>query len=117
MRDGFWNRVDQSGGPDACWPFIGAAGTDGYGIVRHLGRVMGAHRVAYELTHGPIGAGLVVRHMCWERSTQRLLPTRERRCCNPAHLETGTQAQNAHDRDLAGRTRGHRHARRRWPGR
>ena len=28
----FWSLVDVSGGPDACWPWIGTTDRDGYGI-------------------------------------------------------------------------------------
>jgi len=54
----------------------------------HLrGRMALAHRVAYELTYGPIPPGLVVRHLCHEPL-----------CVNPDHLLLGTVAENNQDR-------------------
>jgi hypothetical protein len=38
------------------------------------------------MSHGPIPEGMVVRHKCDNR-----------KCCNPAHLELGTQAKNVQD--------------------
>jgi hypothetical protein len=64
----------------------------GYGAMRWRGRTVGAHRVAYELTHGPIPTGAVIRHSCDVTN-----------CCNPAHLLTGTLADNM--RDAADRQR------------
>lgn len=75
----FWSRV--SAGPeDACWPWRGALAANGYG--RFAPRVDGrpfrvqAHRLAYELTFGPIPDGLVIDHLC-----------RNRACANPTHME------------------------------
>jgi Autographiviridae endonuclease len=45
-----------------------------------------AHRVAWELTYGPIPEGQIVRHSCDNP-----------RCCNPAHLLTGTYQDNTDD--------------------
>jgi hypothetical protein len=81
----FWQRVDQRGGPNACWPWRGALGTNGYGKARDpvTHRDTGAYRVAYELAVGPIPRGLHLDHLC-----------RVRPCCNPAHLEPVTHAEN-----------------------
>lgn len=65
----------------------------GYGRFQYEGRLLkSAHRVAYELAVGPIPVGLLVRHTCDNPP-----------CCNPAHLELGTNADNASDRDTRGR--------------
>lgn len=47
---------------------------------------MRAHRVAYELTYGPIPAGLNVLHSCDNPP-----------CVRPDHLRVGTQRDNAQD--------------------
>src|SRR5690349_9736125 len=63
LAERFWEKVDRSAG-DGCWTYSGAHNHLGYGIVRVDGRNIGAHRVAYELTHGPIPEGYVICHMC-----------------------------------------------------
>ena len=55
----FWAKVDRSGGPDACWPWLGRL----YGGYGSFGGV-GAHRVAYELLRGAIPEGRHVDHRC-----------------------------------------------------
>jgi hypothetical protein len=50
--------------------------TAGYGETFRDGKVVYAHRVAYEKAHGPIREGLTVHHLC-----------ENRRCVNPAHME------------------------------
>lgn len=84
----FWGRVD-CGEADACWLWTGPSRGHSHGGYR--GKWY-AHRIAYELTHGSVPDGLVVRHSCD-------VP----RCCNPAHLLLGTQADNVADAVERGR--------------
>jgi HNH endonuclease len=58
----------------------------GYGRIHFRKRVYLAHRLAWEVKHGPIPAGLVLRHRC-----------NVKRCCNPDHLVLGTRAENNAD--------------------
>lgn len=64
-----------------CHLWTGCTDKDGYGKVRMGERTMKAHRAAYELEVGPIGEGLVLDHVCKNRT-----------CCY--HLEEVTQAEN-----------------------
>jgi hypothetical protein len=61
-----------------CHIFSGSIMTSGYGQVRHEGRVMVAHRAAWEIANGPIPDGRTVIHLC-----------RRRACINPEHLKLG----------------------------
>lgn len=90
----FTRRVNKRG-PDDCWEWIGLRGDRGHGRINFDHVVHQAHRVAWELANGPIPPGLVVRHKC------DFAP-----CCNPAHLELGTRAENNHDRHIGGRRPG-----------
>lgn len=91
IQDNFWSAVDQSGGPDACWPWKAARGKDGYGHVRWDGKVSYAHRIAYMLTYGDPG-DLCVLHRCDNHP-----------CCNPSHHFKGTYNDNNQDKKSKGR--------------
>lgn len=54
-----------------------------YGHTWWNGRFTLAHRVAYELTVGPIAGGLQIDHLC-----------RAHPCVNPAHLDAVTPREN-----------------------
>lgn len=71
--------------PDAsgCMPWTGKVNSSGYGEYVRMGRTYRAHRLSYEIFVGPIPDGLVIDHLC-----------RNRRCCNPCHLEPVTAAEN-----------------------
>lgn len=59
-----------------CWEWTAAANSRGYGQWGVDGVSRSTHRVAYELLVGPIPHELQIDHLC-----------RNKRCCNPAHLE------------------------------
>ena len=87
----FWQKVDRSGGDDACWEWL--AGTrGGYGLMRWRGKTTSAHRVSWELAHGSIPDGLDVLHSCDNP-----------RCVYPAHLFLGTHQDNMVDMLRKGR--------------
>jgi len=94
----FWTKVDRSGGPDSCWPWRASTNPDGYGMVgvRNEGRTYGAHRIAYELTVGPIPAGLTLDHRCHTDDLDCAggRSCAHRACVNPAHLEPVTNREN-----------------------
>lgn len=94
-------RVDASGGPDACWNWIGGAFKSGYGRVHVDGKSRRAHRVLWQLLVGPIADDLCVCHKCDNPL-----------CVNPAHLFLGTTQQNNADKMSKGR---HRAAPIKWP--
>lgn len=89
----FWSRVDCTS-PNDCWLWQGGSAGNEYGAISWNGRPTMVHRLAWELTYGPIPHGLVVRHRC---DTPR--------CCNPDHLLLGTQLDNVADRVARNRSR------------
>ena len=76
-----------------CVVFTGCTNASGYGQITIANKQVAVHRVAYELAHGPIPEGLVIRHKCDNPP-----------CIDPSHLELGTPQDNVMDKVARGRT-------------
>ncbi|MFT4295614.1 MAG: HNH endonuclease signature motif containing protein [Micropruina sp.] len=92
--ESFWDQVDRSGD---CWLWTGRRDENGYGRIGH--RRVGAHRVAWALSHGGDLPDQWVLHRCDNPP-----------CVRPDHLFLGDALDNNRDRQQKGRTRG-------WAGR
>lgn len=93
----FWPKVTFG---KKCWTWNGSRDSKGYGqFNEHDGsgnRNLRAHRVAWELSHGPIPEGLHVLHRCDNPS-----------CVKPSHLRLGSHTDNmreAYGKRRSGRT-------------
>lgn len=92
----FWDYV-QKLPADGCWEWQRSCGSHGYGqfyLVR--GKPLAAHRFSWQMTYGPIPAGLHVLHRCDNK-----------RCVRPDHLFLGTARDNIRDCVAKGRHRPH----------
>lgn len=101
----FWSRVDSSGGPEACHPWMGTRLPTGYGVVHGvIEQVTGsmyAHRSAFILSNERQPEAVTLH-----RGTACVLHSCDNPpCCNPRHLREGTMADNMKDRDTRGRAR------------
>ena len=81
VEDRFWAKV-QGGDVSECWTWT-ATQWDGYGQFALEGKMVGAHRLAYELMIAEIPRGLTLDHLC-----------RVRICVNPFHLDPVPQRIN-----------------------
>jgi hypothetical protein len=87
----FWKKVYKTNG--GCWLWAGSIlQPGGYGHFHVKRKGIGAHVYSFELHHGPVPEGHVVRHSCNSPS-----------CVNPDHLSSGTQKQNIADAVSQGR--------------
>src|ERR1035437_9401783 len=86
------SSLDTSAGDDGCWPFKGAKNWNGYGSFVRRGKRYKAHRVVYELAHGPIPEGKSICHSCDNPP-----------CCNLKHLWAGSHRENMADMGAKGR--------------
>lgn len=87
----FWDKIRKT--PNGCWEWIGGKYPHGYGRLDLAKRGMYPHRVSYEIHKGSIPDGLHIDHLC-----------RNRGCCNPAHLEAVTCAENIKRSPIAAAT-------------
>ena len=92
LEERFFEKVERAEQPNACWLWMAAIGTGGYGRIGVGRKLQTASRLSWELIHGPIPDGLQVLHRCDER-----------RCVSPFHLFLGTQQDNINDCHRKGR--------------
>ncbi len=92
LKERFDELVEPQVGADACWIWKGRLGEDGYGIIKACGRMMRAHRVAWELANGQVPSELWVLHRCDVRD-----------CVRAEHLFLGTHDDNMADMRAKGR--------------
>lgn len=86
----FWSKVQKT---DECWNWVGSL-RGRYGDFYWKGDRMAAHRFVWELSFGPIPAGLCVLHKCDNP-----------KCVRPEHLFVGTVGDNTRDMIKKGRGR------------
>ncbi len=76
----FYDKVIKT---KTCWLWQAYISKKGYGSFGSCGKIVRAHRYAYELEHGPIPEGLTIDHLC-----------RIRHCVRPSHLEAVSMTLN-----------------------
>jgi hypothetical protein len=90
----FYSRVIPM--PNGCIEWGGSRVAGKYGQIKSGPKMLKAHRVAWELTHGPIPDGLMVCHHCDNPP-----------CVNVDHLFLGTGKDNQQDMVRKGRKADH----------
>lgn len=84
--DRFWNKVNLEPISE-CWNWVGGINARGYGNFWINGKIVSAHRVAWEIYNlCEVPKGMWVLHKCDNK-----------KCCNPCHLYIGTASDNMMD--------------------
>jgi len=91
LKERFESKVDKKTSNE-CWNWKAGCFKRGYGQFDYKNKNVKAHRLAWELTHGPIPEGMCVLHHCDNPP-----------CCNPNHLFLGTKKDNTQDMINKGR--------------
>jgi hypothetical protein len=89
LAERFWAKVQKTEG---CWNWTAGGNGVGYGIIWSGVKRECAHRVSWELAHGPIPEGKWVLHRCDNPG-----------CVNPEHLFLGDNTANVRDMHSKGR--------------
>lgn len=95
LEERFWRNVRKGRG---CWEWTASKHKpNGYGIIAAPGGhpMLKAHRVSWEIHHGPIPPGFHVLHKCDNKG-----------CVRPDHLFLGTHDDNMQDMKRKGRAHG-----------
>lgn len=95
-EEAFEARTEPIVGDPDCLIWTGALDGGGYGRLHVNGRMVPAHRYAWERERGPIPDGLYVDHRCYVRS-----------CVNVDHLRLATPQENQQNRSGARKGRVH----------
>lgn len=80
---GIWPRVEVM--PSGCWEWRGMS-AEGYGRVQISKQNFLVHRLIAEIFHRPLLDGELACHSCANKA-----------CCNPRHINIGTDLDNSHD--------------------
>lgn len=76
VQQRIWAKVDKTGGPDACWAWLGSMGSHGYGTFTVARKYQNApHRLIWMMRFGEIPEDRIVLRTCSETW-----------CCNPGHM-------------------------------
>ncbi len=75
LHDKIASLTDRSGGPIACWPWLGNVGGSGTASLFFQRKNYSVRRVMYEATHGPVPKNRLVGMTC-----------ENRQCMNVAHM-------------------------------
>lgn len=79
-----WKKIDVVGKTRYdCWEWTASLNDYGYGQFRAGEKVSVAHKFVYEELIGPVEEGMVLDHLC-----------RNRKCCNPFHLDQVSIGEN-----------------------